>query len=178
MSLFLRQGFEVTTVDQIVLESGISRRSFFRYFGTKEDIVFTTVDSCGPALLESLRTRPDDEDIWDALHAATAILRETLQPTSGKAHARLIAASPALRGRLLQKHDQWIDALVPEVERRLGHDTAPHGVRARAIVGTVLTCLNAATEVWLTDGDGRTGSSGLETLYATALDAVRGTSDR
>ena len=39
MALFLDQGFEETTVDQIAEAAGISRRSFFRYFATKEDVV-------------------------------------------------------------------------------------------------------------------------------------------
>ncbi|MFX6226362.1 helix-turn-helix domain-containing protein, partial [Acinetobacter baumannii] len=39
MRLFLDQGFEQTTIDQIAAAAGISRRSFFRYFGTKEDVL-------------------------------------------------------------------------------------------------------------------------------------------
>ena len=48
LGLFLEQGFEDTTVDQVVTAAGISKRSFFRYFGTKGDIVFGDLAEQGP----------------------------------------------------------------------------------------------------------------------------------
>src|SRR5215510_1992759 len=44
--LFLERWFERTTVDDIVARAGVGRRSFFRYFPSKEDAVFPDHESC------------------------------------------------------------------------------------------------------------------------------------
>ncbi len=51
--LFAEQGCSNTTVDQIAAEAGLSRTTFFRYFGTKEDVVLTWIDELGPRLLQA-----------------------------------------------------------------------------------------------------------------------------
>ena len=44
--LFLERGYEQTTVDDIVALAGVGRRSFFRYFPSKEDVVFPDHERC------------------------------------------------------------------------------------------------------------------------------------
>ncbi|WP_435591189.1 TetR/AcrR family transcriptional regulator [Nocardia sp. bgisy118] len=172
LALFLDQGFENTTVDQVVAAAGISRRSFFRYFGTKEDIVFGDLAEQGPVILEGLRARPDDEPIWEALRHAFAALNIRATPQRGLAIARLVAASPGLRAAHLEKHLRWQEQLAPEVERRLGDSDDPPGLRGQAIVATALACLDTATAVWL-EHEGQGGIEELERLCDRALTAVR-----
>ncbi|WP_249227591.1 TetR/AcrR family transcriptional regulator [Kutzneria sp. CA-103260] len=172
LALFLSQGFEETTVDQVVAAAGISRRSFFRYFGTKEDIVFGDLAEQGPVILDALRARSDDEPVWDALRHAFTVLSASTAPERGLAIGRLVAASPALRAAHLEKHLRWQDQLAPEVERRLGSGDDPPGLRGQAIVATALACLDAATAVWV-DRGGEGGTAELERLCDRALAAVR-----
>ncbi|WAL69089.1 TetR/AcrR family transcriptional regulator [Amycolatopsis cynarae] len=172
LALFLEQGFENTTVDQVVAAAGISRRSFFRYFGTKEDIVFGDLAEQGPVILAALEARPDDEPVWEALRHAFAVLNTQVAPQRGLAIARLVATSPGLRAAHLEKHLRWQEQLAPEVERRLGDGDAPPGLRGQAVVATVLACLDAATAVWL-DRGGKGGIEDLERLYDQALTTVR-----
>lgn len=171
LALFLEHGFEETTVDQVVAAAGISRRSFFRYFGTKEDIVFGDLAEQGPVILEALRERPDDEPIWDALGHAFSVLSTRMSPERGVAIGRLVTTSPALRAAHLEKHLRWQQVLAPEVERRVGIGDAPPGLVGEAIVATVLACLDAATTAWLDqDGD---DLDELRRLTNLALAAVR-----
>ncbi|CRK61691.1 Transcriptional regulator, TetR family [Alloactinosynnema sp. L-07] len=172
LALFVDHGFEETTVDQVVATAGISRRSFFRYFGTKEDIVFGDLAEQGPVILDALRARPDDEPIWDALQHAFTALSARITPERGLAIARLVAASPALRAAHLDKHLRWQEHLAPEVERRIGPATDPPGLRGQAIVATALACLDAATTIWVAGG-GDGGIEELQRLCDRALAAVR-----
>ncbi|WP_409461919.1 TetR/AcrR family transcriptional regulator [Amycolatopsis sp. GA6-003] len=172
LGLFLEQGFEDTTVDQVVTAAGISKRSFFRYFGTKEDIVFGDLAEQGPVLLEALRARPDDEPIWEALRHAFGVLGTQADPQRGLTIARLVTASPSLRAAHLEKHLRWQEQLAPEVERRLGDSADPPGLRGQAIVATALACLDAATAIWLQHG-GKGGLDELNSLTDRALAAVR-----
>lgn len=172
MELFAAQGFEDTTVEQVVTAAGISKRSFFRYFGTKEDIVFGDLAEQGPMILEALRARPDDEPIWDALGHALRALGAHVDPGRGIAIARLVLTSPGLRAAHLEKHLRWQEHLAPEVERRLGDSDDPPGLRGEAIVATALACLDAATASWLQHG-GRGGIDELARLSDRALAAVR-----
>jgi len=59
--LFLDQGYDHTTLDAIAQEAGISRRTFFSYFKSKDDLIFFWMAADGDSLLRSLlEVSPDD----------------------------------------------------------------------------------------------------------------------
>ena len=68
VDLFVRQGFDGTTVEDIAQAAGMTKRSFFRYFPTKEDVVFDGVDLTGERVVADVAARPVEEDPWDSLH--------------------------------------------------------------------------------------------------------------
>src|SRR3954451_25459323 len=74
VQLFIAQGFEETTVEQIASEVGMSARSVFRYFDTKEDMVVGSMQEAGDRLAAALADRPAGEGAWQALRAALAVL--------------------------------------------------------------------------------------------------------
>jgi len=171
--LFLQQGFEETTIDQIVAEVGVSRRSFFRYFGTKEDIILRGLIARGESIRAALAERPADEEPFTALRAAFVAMQ---QPEDTREFAldlhRMMAGSPSLRAKSVEKHQAWQTQLVPEIERRMGIASGDiPDPRASAIVATVLACLDVATDIWGSRG----GAGELEDIYDEALAAVRGT---
>lgn len=71
LDLFARQGFESTTVDQIAQASGISRSTFFRQFGGKDDVVFADHEAVLQSLREYLEQRHPDP--WQAVCEASLI---------------------------------------------------------------------------------------------------------
>lgn len=85
IELFAAQGFDETTVEEIAQAAGISRRSFFRYYATKDDLLAQSVLSYGVALTDSI-----------AASSANLTLLELLQETvtSGIRHT---AANPVTR---------------------------------------------------------------------------------
>src|SRR5579884_4051965 len=64
--LFAEQGYEQTTIAQIAREAGISQRSLFRYFGTKEDLVCGDQDALGELLKQTVEQQPAEVSAWDA----------------------------------------------------------------------------------------------------------------
>ncbi|GII89371.1 hypothetical protein Ssi03_73610 [Sphaerisporangium siamense] len=104
LQLFAERGFDATTVDDIAHAAGMSKRSFFRYFPTKEDAVFGEVEAMGEQVAEEIATRPPEEGPWECLHA---VLRGwEARITAQVEGMRLIESTPALRARLLHKRDE------------------------------------------------------------------------
>ncbi|MFY7068405.1 TetR/AcrR family transcriptional regulator [Nocardiopsis changdeensis] len=175
MALFLDQGFEETTVDQIAEAAGISRRSFFRYFATKEDVVLGDMIERGHRIGAALAARPSGEEPWAAVRAALMALREEASggPEEELRIGRMLHGTPSLRARSLEKHLAWQEVLVPELARRLREAHGLDGVsadhRAAAIIATALTCIDVATDTWLRVD----GAVPLEDLWDEAVAAVR-----
>ncbi|MCM0639605.1 TetR family transcriptional regulator [Cellulomonas wangsupingiae] len=173
VALFLERGFDATTMDDVAAAAGISRRTLFRYFGSKEEVALGHLSGLGDELADALRAQPDDVDVWDALVTTfEQVLPTALAADDGAARAlsQLVESTAALRAAHADKHRLWIDALTPAVAERLAGSPDPQ-LAARAVVGTVLACLDAATHEWLCSGDTRDVGE----LALAALRAVRGT---
>jgi AcrR family transcriptional regulator len=172
MDLFLEKGFDATTFDDIAAAAGISRRSLFRYFGTKEDIVLGHLAGEGPRARQLLAERPDDEPLWTALRNVFGRLegpegdRDRLLRIS-----EMLYGTPSLRARSVEKHLRWQADLLPEVRRRLGAGPGDGraDLRAAAVVAAAIACLDAAGEAWTREK----GAVPLRELLEIAFAAVR-----
>jgi AcrR family transcriptional regulator len=99
--MFDEQGFEATTVDQLAQRAGVSRRTFFRYFPTKEDVIFSDHAVYLAWLSELLGERSPDP-IRSAARALYALVESFAENTdSVRRRARLVLATPVLRDREL-----------------------------------------------------------------------------
>ncbi|WP_237548386.1 MULTISPECIES: TetR family transcriptional regulator [unclassified Streptomyces] len=127
LDLFDRAGFDQVTVADIVAAAGISQRSFFRYFSSKEDVVFGDRIPSAEEVRGELLRHLDDLPPWDALRATFRTAAHQLDADQGhwKRAARVICRNPGLRARYLEKHLAWTDALAPEIVSR----TTPRGPR-------------------------------------------------
>src|ERR1700759_4367192 len=67
LELFLSQGFEQTTIDQIAKAAGMSRATFFRYFPTKEDVVLVMAEDYARHARDALERRPAAQTGWMGL---------------------------------------------------------------------------------------------------------------
>lgn len=169
-TLFVEKGFDATTVDEIAQAVGISRRSFFRYFGTKEDVVLGDLTGRADALARALAARPADEDPWTALRTAMLDSRsETFTDVrSDLAITRMMRDTPSLRARKFEKRQYWSEVLTPLVAERITEGDAT--VRAAAVVAAVLACVDIASDVWAESG----GTADIVAVYDEAVAALRG----
>jgi AcrR family transcriptional regulator len=148
--LFTQRGFDQTTVDDIAAAAGLSRRSFFRYFASKEDAVLGMLNAVGDAIAAELAARPAGEPPWTSLRRALDVLVTTYlgDPKVALARFRLIHHPPALRTTLLDKQDRWQRSLAQVLAARLGADPA-HDLRPQLLAATALAALDVASRRWL-----------------------------
>jgi AcrR family transcriptional regulator len=160
--LFTEQGFEKTTVEQIAAEAGLSRTTFFRYFGTKEEVVLGRMAEVGHEVAAALAARPDNERPWDSLRRALDVVTQTDpgDPDRSRNLIRLLSDACVLMTRQWDKAEGWQSLLAPEVSRRLGGSTPGNDLRAWALAASAIACLNAAIDAWMAD-DGKTPLSAL-----------------
>lgn len=155
IELFAAHGFHEVTTAQIASRAGISPRSFFRYFPSKEDVVLGTLVDSGTRVRDALVNRPAGENAWDALrHSLHVLVEDPVYPAGDlESIARIILETPSIRARDLEKYQQWEDLLAPHLAERLeaGPDSPRAGVeyQARAMVGAACACLRLATDRWL-----------------------------
>ncbi|MCT9076904.1 TetR family transcriptional regulator [Streptomyces fulvoviolaceus] len=169
--LFRRDGFDKVTLDDLASAAGVSRSTFLRYFGTKEDAVLGAFEGQDQRVADALRGRPADEDDWTALRHAldTVIARYREDPDGALATTRLVRETPALCARHLEKQHGWGPALAQALADRAGSAEPPTlGQSVRA--GAALHCLNVAIDHW-TASDGRLD---LVTLLDEAFAALSG----
>lgn len=169
LRLFTQQGYDETTIAQIAQEAGVSQRTLFRYFGSKEDLVGGSEEGFVTLLTKTVREQPAEVDAWKALRAAfKATLSLHTSPQQALERLRLVHHTDSLRAAYLGKRVRCQEELLPLVEARLAPSGADRG-QARAIVATAFACFDAATVTWL-EGNGR---GDLLDEYDQGLTAVR-----
>ncbi|MGT2426121.1 TetR/AcrR family transcriptional regulator [Amnibacterium kyonggiense] len=157
--LFVSQGYESTTVDAIAKAAGMSKRSFFRYFGSKEELVLGKYELMGEQMATALQERPDDEPVWTSLRR---MFDQSVEYTSDESHAatmnemdRIVSSTPALTAGQLGRLDQIqerIAEIVRERAERNGQSWTEADPVPRAIVGAAFACIGAARQSSLRNG--------------------------
>jgi mycofactocin system transcriptional regulator len=153
LELFLENGFDGTTVDDIARAAGIGRRTFFRYFPSKNDVAWGDFESLLEVLEYRLDNTPPEDGILDALTAA--VLEFNAIPAEETALHRqrmnLLLTVPSLAAHSALRYVTWRRIIASFVAQRLGapaDDARPQTI-AYALLGVVL----ASYERWLADPD-------------------------
>lgn len=150
LDLFAEQGFDATTAEQISRTVGISVRSFYRYFPTKEDVLIGQNAEMGGLIRDALAARPTDEGIWTALRSSLDLLVASFsaEPERGLTYMRVIMSTTSLRAHHAEKHILWEQLLAPVVEARLAAAGDANPLRARTLAHTAIACLDLTFAEW------------------------------
>ena len=141
LRLFREQGYDVTTIEQIIEAADVSETTFFRYFPTKEDVVLA--DDYDPRLIEAFRAQPAHLAPVPALRAAfaTAFAGLTAQQRADQQERiALTLTVPRLRAAMLDQISQAMQLLARAMAERAGRRPDDFAVRtvAGAIVGAAV----------------------------------------
>ncbi|BAK82710.1 TetR family transcriptional regulator [Komagataeibacter medellinensis] len=121
MRLFSAQGYDQTTVDEIADAAEVSRRTLFRMFATKADIVLAWTRGMTQALTEALADCPADMPPAEAMmHAFTALVPHIAANRHDTyAFVYLIEKTPSLQSVSLQKYGKWEDCLAEGLTKHI-----------------------------------------------------------
>lgn len=148
MQLFLTDGFDRTTVDAIAAASGVSRRSLFRYFESKEDMTMFWTASTGQELISHLGDEEDNITGKPIEACINAVLRHVDQNQAlhniSLDVGRLIEQTPSLKNRKYQKYLLW-ENLMAEALIQTGVNSST----SRMAAALALSGLRIAVEQWL-----------------------------
>ena len=151
--LFARQGFDATTVDDIAAAAGIGRRTFFRYFASKNDLVWGDFEEQLRRLDELLTAADPAAPMMDALRGAVVEFNR-FDPAVVPWHRQrmtLILRVPTLQADSTVRYTSWRALVTEFAARRTG--LSPSDMLPRLIGHAALAASIAAYEHWLTDDE-------------------------
>lgn len=168
LELVAEHGFEATTVEDIAAAAGISRRTFFRYYPSKNDVVWGDFEVQLGAMGQWLTATPTHRPVLEVL--SQAVVRfNSLPPSAVAAHRQrmsLILHVPALQAHSALRYADWRAVVARFVAGRTGGAETD---RLPQLVGHVaLGAAVASYEEWLTDE-----SADLSSLLAQSFTDLR-----
>ncbi len=155
IDLFAAQGFEETTIDDIVNAAGTSRRTFFRYFESKRDLIAQPVVSYGASLSAAIQSSPPDPSLAELFrHVVLQVAQSSVADPRIRKVMQVAAKYPGAReaqlSRLAEVQDQVADAF----SRRCKDDITAH-----VLAGLTFSALSLAYRIWFAEGNKDIGSA-------------------
>ncbi|QTI70958.1 TetR family transcriptional regulator [Gordonia polyisoprenivorans] len=165
--LFLERGFDAVSVDDIAAEAGMSGRTFFRYYATKDEILRRYQSGLTDALLDAFTVQPADVGALAALRAAYATTSAVSEDERERVRAlgRLLATAPAVHARSVGE-TLLDDRLLHEYARRSG--TRAGDLRSAVVIAAVSAAAQVGWNRWVTGDDRRDPAASV----TAAIDAL------
>lgn len=158
LRLFTENGYESTTVDQIAAAAGVARRTFFRYFATKEDAVFPDHDSTVEVVSQVLSSGGTAENPLDVVSRG---IREVLRmyasdAATSLARYRLLRQVPTLREReiaVVSRYERLFTRYLLAHPSMVSHSSSPDAaLLAEVSAAAVVAAHNHVLRHWLRNG--------------------------
>ncbi|MFD4294220.1 mycofactocin system transcriptional regulator [Rhodococcus sp. NPDC058532] len=151
IGLFAEHGFDETSVDQIAEAAGIARRTFFRYFPSKNAVPWGNFDTHLAEMRDHLANLPRDVPLADGLTRALLEFNDFPADVAPIHRQRMevILNVPALQAYSMVMYTGWRAVIAEYVAARTGLEATDH--LPRTVGWTVLGVALAAYEQWLTD---------------------------
>lgn len=152
LELFEERGFEATTVADIAARAGLTKRTFFRYFGDKREVLFAGTEVLEERFVERVAAAPADDSPLDAIAVGLDVMADFFEELGERPRKRqaIIAANPDLQERELIKLNGYAAAGAAALRER---GVAEPGATLAAEAG--LAILRVAFEQWVTGPEGQ-----------------------
>ena len=151
--LFRERGFAAVSVTDVADAAGVSRRSFFRYFPTKEDVVFAWQDGMTEDMVRVAAGRPAGEPPLVALrHAVVGVVSRYKQEEAAEL-ARFMLETSSLRQHEFEKYDALERRLATVVAQRMGVEMS-QDLRPRFYATIAVGAMRVGVDAWSAAGRG------------------------
>ncbi|MDT5016540.1 MAG: hypothetical protein QOD39_2700 [Mycobacterium sp.] len=169
LASFASKGFSNVTVTELAREAGVTERTFFRHFATKEAVLFQDYETQVEWLSEALSQRPASESLFDAVLASVASFPYDLEVVRQAATARTeLISADRIASHLRVVQSSFAGEITDFIKKRYP-DTPDVDLVAEVAGAALAAALVAAVENW-----GRNGCEGdLAELTAAAMNLVR-----
>ncbi|RNL85857.1 TetR/AcrR family transcriptional regulator [Halostreptopolyspora alba] len=148
--LFCDSGYEATTMDDIAAATGVSRRSLFRHFGSKEDILFAEHYALFETVTRYLAASPGDDPVATVCAAARMVFQGYVGvPEITVPRYRLVRAVPRLRDREIAMTARYQNAFSRYLAR--GETDSQRILAGEALAASVIAAHNHVLRSWLHD---------------------------
>lgn len=154
LELFARHGYPATTVEEIAAAAGVSRRTFFRYFDAKADVLWGAFDSEVATIAALLAASPADLSVMAAIRRAVVSANRHHAEDVDELRLRmtLITSQPELFAAAAVHYDAWERAVSDFAASRLG--SLPGALLPMAIGRATLATCRAAYDTWIANQEG------------------------
>jgi TetR/AcrR family transcriptional regulator, regulator of mycofactocin system len=153
LRMFTEDGFDDTTVERIAAAAGVSKRTFFRYFDSKADVLWHAFDGEVRALRAALRAIPADVPMMGAIRQAVVGVNRYRAEDVPELRTRmnLIGSVPALQASAAQHYDTWERSVSEFAAGRLGQPA--ESLYPLAIGRATLAVCRSAYDRWAERAD-------------------------
>lgn len=148
-ALFAERGFAATTLDDIAAAVGVTRRTLFRYYQSKNDIPWGQFDATLVHFRAALADQPEDLPIAVAVHRAVLAFNQ-FPPDVARSHRqrmRLILTTPELQAHSALRYAEWRQVIAEYVAARLGISAT--ALMPQTVGHVALALAISAYEAWL-----------------------------
>lgn len=162
LALFRARGFDAVSIDEISAEVGIGRRTFFRYYPSKNDVVWGRFDELIDQWEAWMAAHTAELPLLQAIRVAVLHFNDFPDDDTHRLRMSLILQNPALQAHATLRYQRWRDAIARYSAHRLGVDE--HDFTPQVIGHIALGAALASYEQWLSTPDAE-----LHTLLDQAL---------
>lgn len=149
IELFVAKGFDQTTVDEIAAAAGTSRRSFFRHFESKSDLMALPVESYGAALAQAIDACPSAFSPSEVFHEVVLrIAQEAIQHPDFRKVMDVAAQSRHAREPLLSRVEEAHGQVAEALARRFQDPFT-----TQVMAGLTFSLLSITFQAWLWQPD-------------------------
>ena len=166
IALFVAKGYETTTIDEIAVAAGLSRRTFFYYFKSKDDILLSLQSGMGAMIADAIRRAPDTMRPLDAIREAVVVVSASVPTDDMIVIDRLMRSSEAVQARKQASYVQHEQTLLAALRERWPDQ--PSEMALRLVAMMAIGAIRLSTEIFHNEG----GQRPIEAVLREAFEAL------